>query len=213
MVVRFLPERSPAQPDKDFARDNLAEVIDIRARILEPREDTVTGPKARQTESVEDESVVEKAQVKEVAIKMLARKAMSSGELKNKLTVEGYESGEIEEVLQSFSESLYLDDLGLARVLSDKLQRVKQASKSQIALKLREKLLPVDVIDEVLAEISAEEDQYNLQLTAQKRARSLRGLERSVAERRLVGYLTRRGWSVSESFKAAKEALDFTVQG
>ncbi|WP_449283659.1 regulatory protein RecX [Leucobacter sp.] len=144
----------------------------------------------------------------EDGVRILARRARSSGELRDELLRLEHDPHEVEQVVAEFESSHYLDDLGLARVLTEKLRDTKRASRSQIRLKLRERRLPDAVIDEAVGELDADEEFVILRETAQDRARKLAGLDRQTAERRLLGFLARRGWSGEPAMRAAREALD-----
>ena len=144
----------------------------------------------------------------EDGVRMLARRACSAGELRRELTRLGHDVREVEETLLEFESSLYLDDLGLARSIAESLRERKRASRMQIRMKLRERLLPDGVIEEVLGELDDDEEYELLRVAAQERARRLGDLDRQTAERRLLGFLARRGWSGERASRAAKEALD-----
>lgn len=115
MAVRFVPvEPEPkAQPGRD--RENLAEVIELRAKIAEIEV-------ARETNYTE---------VLTSATKILARKAMSSGELREALERFEYAAHDIDEVIASFERRHFLDDDALAVAITEKLRRTKQASSSR----------------------------------------------------------------------------------
>ena len=115
---------------------------------------------------------------------------------------------EVEEVVAEFESSHYLDDLGLARAVTEKLRDAKQASKAQIRRKLRERKLPDHCIEEALSELDVDEEFALLRAAAEQRAGKLRDLDRQTAERRLLGFLARRGWSGEPAMRAAREALD-----
>lgn len=142
------------------------------------------------------------------AVRLLARKARSSGELRRELTALGHDHAEVEGVVLECESRLYLDDLGLARVLAETLRARKRASRSQIRLKLRERLLPDGVIETALGELDDDEEHELLRAAASERARKMGGLDRQTAERRLLGFLARRGWSGERAVRVAREALD-----
>lgn len=144
----------------------------------------------------------------QVAIKLLARKAMSSGELRRALVDAEFSSGEVEEAVAECESSLYLDDAGLAASVTHKLRDSKGASQTVIRRKLRERLLPDSAIDAAIAELDSGEEYALLTQTAIDRARRLDGLDRQTAERRLLGFLARRGWTGERATRAAREALD-----
>ncbi|QBE47873.1 regulatory protein RecX [Leucobacter triazinivorans] len=149
----------------------------------------------------------------EDGVRILARRARSSGELREELLRLEHDPHEVELVIDEFETSHYLDDAGLARLLTEKLRDTKRASRSQIRLKLRARKLPDEVIEAALGELDTDEEFTILRETAQDRARKLAGLERQTAERRLLGFLARRGWSGEPAMRAAREALDGASRG
>ncbi len=144
----------------------------------------------------------------EDAVRLLARKARSSGELSRELHALGHDHAEVDGVVLECESRLYLDDLGLARVIAETLRARKRASRSQIRLKLRERLLPDGVVETALGELDDDEEHELLRAAASERARKMGGLDRQTAERRLLGFLARRGWSGERAVRVAREALD-----
>lgn len=144
----------------------------------------------------------------EAAVKMLARKAMSSGELQRGLVAAGYPEIDAEQAVAECMEALYLDDDDLARTVTQKLRDSKGESRARIRRKLRERHLPDSSIEAALAELDDDEEFELLQTTAEERARRMAGLDRQTAERRLLGFLARRGWTGERATRAVREALD-----
>lgn len=148
----------------------------------------------------------------EDGVRLLARRARSSGELREELARLDHGTDDIEAVIEEFTNGLYLDDLGLARALTEKLRESKRASRSQIRVKLKSRKLPDDVVEAAVGELDSDEEFELLRHTARERAAKLGGLERHVAERRLLGFLARRGWSGEPAMRAARDALDGTTR-
>ncbi|SJN09578.1 Regulatory protein RecX [Leucobacter sp. 7(1)] len=146
-------------------------------------------------------------------VKLLARRARSSGELREELLRLDHSVHDVDVLIEEFRESHYLDDLGLARTVVEKLRSTKRASRTQIGIKLRERRLPDAVIDEALGELDSDEEFSLLREAAVSRASKLGGLDRQVAERRLLGFLARRGWSGEAATRIAREALDGNARG
>lgn len=146
----------------------------------------------------------------EDAVRLLARRARSSGELRAELVALGHDSNEVEDVIDEFVRSLYLDDLGLARIVTEKLREGKRASRAQIRQKLRERKFDDEAIETALGELDDDEEFALLRRTAVERARRLGGVDRQTAERRLLGFLARRGWSGEPAVRAVRDALDGT---
>lgn len=149
----------------------------------------------------------------EDGIRLLARRALSSDELRRELTRLGHDPHDADAAVFEFESNLYLDDLGLARVLAEELRERKRASRAQIRRKLRERLLPDGVAEQVLGEFDDDEEFELLSAAAADRARRLTGLDRPTAERRLLGFLARRGWSGESAVRAARAALDAQGSG
>ncbi|MFV0434242.1 MAG: regulatory protein RecX [Leucobacter sp.] len=147
------------------------------------------------------------------AVRLLARRARSSGELRDDLLRLEHDPHEVEHVIAEFECDRYLDDQGLARAVTEKLRETKRASRAQIRVKLRERKLPDAVIEEALGELDADEEFELLREAAADRARKLGGLDRQTAERRLLGFLARRGWSGEPAMRAARAALDGEARG
>lgn len=141
-------------------------------------------------------------------VKLMARKARSSGELREELLRLDHGETVVDTVIAEFEENLYLDDAGLARAVTEKLRSSKKASRSQIRLKLRERRLSDSVIETAVGELDAEEEFELLRDTARDRARKLGGLDRQTAERRLLAFLARRGWGGEPAMRAVRDALD-----
>lgn len=210
MALRFLPLPDADAPPPARERDNLAEVIELRSRLSLPTGDALAEvaaavpaerplqapPRASRTDAGED------------GVRLLARKARSSGELRRELLQLGHDSRDVDAVVLEFEGSLYLDDLGLARIVAEGLRERKRASRAQIRVKLRERLLPDGVIEEVLGGLGDDEEDELLRAAAADRAGRLAGLDRRTAERRLLGYLARRGWSGERAARIAREALE-----
>lgn len=208
MAVRFLPVRPPAESNESEAADrgDLAEVIDLRSRLASRKPDSAeeeaetnaaafTEPRASRTAS-------------EDGVRLLARRARSSGELRRELVQLGHDPVDVDGVILEFESSLYLDDAGLARRVTESLRERKRASRVQIRMKLRERLLPEGAIEAALGDLDDDEEFELLTAAAADRARRLTSLDRQTAERRLLGYLARRGWSGERATRAAREALD-----
>lgn len=241
MAVRFLPppEERP-QPQRED-RGDLAEVIEFRSRLRRPEpaaadagtghefaddRDSAGGPRADESADsmpvapnagavlsrvAEDDEAGPSAY--ESAVKLLARKPLSTGELQRALVAAGHPEIDAEGAVATCVDSLYLDDADLATAVATKLREAKGESKARIRQKLRERHLPDAAIESALSELDDDEELELLRQTASDRARRMAGLDRQTAERRLLGFLARRGWSGERATRAAKDALDGVARG
>lgn len=220
MAVRFLPP--PEGPHLAAGRPgDLAEVIDLRSRlprnsgagadVSEPAEPVVSAEPAESADRADSAGRAVEGPRRsgfDDAVRLLARRSRSSGEVRDELRALGHETDEVEAAVAECAERLYLDDLGLGRVLAERLRARAGASRVQIRRKLRERRLEEAAIEAVLAEIDDEAEQESLRAAAEQRAEKLRGLDRVTAERRLLGFLARRGWSGEAAVRAARSALE-----
>ena len=181
--------------------------------VVEQAETGAPDAAAEDAAATEDDAAAAERSVHEDGVRLLARRARSSGELREELARLDHGADDIDGVIEEFTAALYLDDLGLARALTEKLRESKRASRSQIRVKLRSRKLPDDVIEAALGELDSDEEFELLRQTARERAAKLGGLERHVAERRLLGFLARRGWSGEPATRAVKDALDGAAKG
>ena len=195
MAVRFTPAPEP-KPRPN--RDNLAEVIDLRARLVE--RSIAPEPPEPEVEKLPDP--------RQEAMRMLARRALSSRELSDKLQERGHAERDIAEIIDNFIESHYLDDTALARTICEKLRSTKRASIGHLRRELLKRGIPATSIEQVLSEIDDEEEDQLLWEVARDRARRLTSLDRVTAERRLFGFLARRGWSGSNVRRVTSAVLD-----
>ncbi|MBC9954243.1 RecX family transcriptional regulator [Leucobacter sp. cx-42] len=150
--------------------------------------------------------------IDEDVVRLMAKKARSSGELQRELVLLGHLEFDAEDAVARAVEALYVDDEGLARAVCTKLRDGKGASRSQIRQKLRDRKLPDSAIELVLDELDEEDEDALLRETAFERARKMGSLDRATAERRLLGFLARRGWGGEAARRAVRDALDGGVQ-
>lgn len=193
MAVRFLPPRAEGSSEPQPERAELAEVVQLRQRLVVDAEPEVKEPTL---------------DVMERAVRLLARKAMSMGELALALRQDGYAELEIDQVVRDCVDRCYLDDLALAERVIEKAEQRKKLARSALKRELKARLIDDAIIETALLQTSDADELNNMRDVAADRARKLTSLDRSVAERRLVGYLSRRGFGGSKVHQVVREALD-----
>ncbi|MFM8927381.1 MAG: regulatory protein RecX [Rhodoluna sp.] len=139
-------------------------------------------------------------------LRMLERGAKSSGELRKKLLEKSHPQDVVELLISRFVEVGLIDDYAAAKDAASYLFARKSKAKIVIARELREKGFPKDAIDLALESIdSADELEAAKQIAVSRLAR-MGKLEESVAERRLAGYLGRKGYSSQVIWEAVRFA-------
>jgi regulatory protein len=146
------------------------------------------------------------------ALATLGARARSAGDLRRWLKTKEFTEAEIAPAIEKLSALGLLDDrqfaLGFAR---SRMAPGRGFGPRRIAAELAKRGVARAVVDSVLNELGAEQDQAaedaeargettasNAQLAAQKKLRSMAKLAPDVQKRRLFGYLARRGFAQSE---------------
>ena len=145
-----------------------------------------------------------------IALAALTRHDASEAEIRAKLVAKGLDDDDVEAELDRLRRVGLIDDAAFATRLIDRLRDRKGLGDQAIRSTLRGRLVPQNVIDVVLAEQA--EDEYTaadrLLEVAEDRARKLGSLAYPVAERRLIAFLMRKGYSGSSVRAAARTALE-----
>ena len=180
----------------------------LGAAVLDPSRRGRSSAGAHATDDTELSSREDALEeVREVARKMLARKPLSEEELRRALLRRAFDGALVDEVVWGCVDAKLIDDAALAETVTMTLRERRSASAGEIRRKLQERGLSNSVIEAATAALDAESEHQLLRDAAEQRARKLRGLDRSTAERRLIAFLGRRGWSGEEVFRTAREAL------
>lgn len=198
MAVRFFPPRAESSSEAQPEREELAEVVQLRQRLVVEPEVEVAAPTV---------------DIMERAVRLLARKAMSMGELALALRQESYDESAIDQVIRECVDRCYLDDLGLAERILEKAEQRKKLARSALRRELKARLIDDAVIEMALLATTDDDELTKMREVAEDRARRLTGLDRQTAERRLSGYLSRRGFSGGKLHQVVREALDAVSRG
>lgn len=142
-----------------------------------------------------------------ISIAALARRDLSSTEVRTRLLEREVDPDVADAEVERLRSIGLIDDERLVQTLIERLRRRKGLGRSGLRGELRRRGLDAEVIDAALDEIEHDDECRVALEAATRRARSLGGLERSVAERRLSGYLSRRGFSGSIIRDAVETAL------
>jgi regulatory protein len=141
-----------------------------------------------------------------VLLHQLARSAKSTHQLRKILENREIPSEIAERVLERFTEVGLIDDQAYAETIVSSRRNFKGLSKSAIKHELNEKGVPAPFIEVAVESITAEDDFEAAKDLASRRIRQMSALTREVRERRLAGYLGRKGYPSSVVFAAIKFA-------
>jgi regulatory protein len=167
------------------------------------------------------------------ALNFLSYRPRSAREVEMRLRKKGHAPEQIEVVMARLRKLGYVDDEGFARFWVGNRQTFSPRGPRLLRSELRQKGVPSDIVEKVLAEREEEQEQEplfssnidevaeededdapppgsdlaNAVALARKRARSLSGLDPQVAKRRLFAFLTRRGYDYGTVGEALRRVL------
>jgi len=187
-VVRFIDPNENAFSSTDPVS---AESVDGGEKIA-----TVTylpGARPAQNEPAEVPDA-DPATIESALVRKLARRALSEAEILAYGVAEGLTAHQANSILDRLRELGYVDDRVLAEQMKHALYERKGQSKSVVARAMSGRSIDREIIDEVLDDIDSGDELSAASELAAKRASQLSGLDKQTLERRLVGFLARRGY-------------------
>lgn len=155
----------------------------------------------------EAEAEFDPAALENALIKKLARRDLSIAEAEHFLEQNGLPAEQLEEWIERNERLGYLDDLRLAENLVDQLRRRKGLGSSSIRQELSRRKIDPIVISEALGESDQDDERARALELAVKRAGQLSSYDEATAERRLTGFLMRKGYPSGVVRDAVKTAL------
>lgn len=142
-----------------------------------------------------------------IAVDALSRRARSRGELDNILRKKLVPEEIIERLLDRLVAQKLIDDRAFAYEWSQLRHRSKGLSRRVLAQELRKKSIPSEIIEEVLEEISRDDEILAARNLVAKKVRSLSRFDDQVRYRRLHSLLARKGYSATVIGVAIREEL------
>ena len=143
-----------------------------------------------------------------ILLDALTGRARSRRELADKLARKDVPDDLATRLLDRFTEVGLIDDAAFARQWISARQSGKGLARRALAQELRHKGVDDEVAREALDEIDADDEEAAARRLVGKRLRSVAGLDRDKATRRLVGMLARKGYPPGVAFAIVREELD-----
>lgn len=140
-------------------------------------------------------------------VRRLRRRALSESEAARELTADGMTREAAAEIVAHLKDRGWLDDAALAEQIIHASVTRRGEGRRAIAMSLTKRGIPREIADLALADLP-DDDRDRAVAFAVGKAKSVRGLPRDAALRRLAGQLQRRGYPGSVALAAANEALD-----
>jgi regulatory protein len=140
------------------------------------------------------------------SLRVLSLREHSEAELRRKLKEKGYEEPGIGESVARLKELGYLDDARFARLFASSAIRNGRGYGARLKLELARRGVAQEVVAQVLSELSEEFGES--EVLARLMERRFAGFDPETAtekeKRRVIGYLQRKGFSLSAIFAKLK---------
>lgn len=192
-MVRYVdPEEHPElEPPRKRARQSPAE----RLQRLRERNATLEGVEA-----------IEAA--REVALRQLDRRSRSRAELRNSITSRGFSEQIADEVIDRLERVGLVNDTEFAAMFVRERFRTSGKVGQALIVDLQRKGLAQEDIDRALAQVDADDHYQRARELVDGKKRSLRGMDRDKAYRRLTSMLARKGYSPSVMHRVVHDFLE-----
>ncbi|RNL65436.1 regulatory protein RecX [Nocardioides marmoriginsengisoli] len=145
---------------------------------------------------------------RKILLDQLTGRARSRADLAKKLAERNVPDDVALGLLDRFEEVGLIDDAAFAREWVAQRQEGRGLARRALAQELRRKGIDDELAREALDTVEEEDEIEAARLLVQRKLRSMRGLDKQVAIRRLVGMLARKGYSSGVSFRVVREELD-----
>jgi regulatory protein len=161
-----------------------------------PPDEEALGPEADQ-----------EAVARKILLDQLTGSARSRSELSVKLAKKGVPEEVAVRLLDRFEEVGLVDDQAFARAWVQSRQPGRGLARRALAQELRRKGVDDEVARTALDEVDPEDEVVAARTLVRRRLRTVGGLERDTAVRRLSGMLARKGYPAEVCFRVVREEL------
>lgn len=147
------------------------------------------------------------------AVAALARRSRSRADLGRWLQHRGFAPGETDATLERLTSLGLLDDAAFAQGFARSRLAARPQGRRRIVAELLRRGVARDVVDSVMAALDGdgeESESARLKAAGTRRADTMRSLDPAVAERRLFGWLARRGFDTRAAADFARREFPDT---
>jgi regulatory protein len=142
-----------------------------------------------------------------ILLDSLTGQARTRKELADKLATREVPEEVATELLDRFTEVGLIDDSAYARQWVESRHRSRGLAPRALAQELRRKGVGDEEAKEALEQIDEDDQRTAARALVDKKLRSMSGLDRQVATRRLAGLLARKGYAAGLAFSVVREAF------
>ncbi len=154
----------------------------------------------------EVEAAAERERAEETLLKRLRGRSLSTAEAQDILRATELDEETVEEIVERFTELHYIDEAKLADQIVHSHHERKGLGRTGVEAEMRRRKVLPEVILEKLEEMPDDEQERATEL-ALKRVQQLDRFDEQTIDRRLTGFLMRKGYSSAAVRVAVKAAL------
>jgi regulatory protein len=144
---------------------------------------------------------------RKILLDALTGQARSRQELRDKLARRDVPADLTERLLDRFTEVGLVDDEAFARSWVESRQRSRGLARRALAQELRRKGVDDETTRTALDDLDPADEEAAARALVRKKLRSLRGVDRTTATRRLAGLLARKGYPAAMAFAVVRQEL------
>ncbi|TFC00431.1 RecX family transcriptional regulator [Cryobacterium adonitolivorans] len=194
-MVHFEPSRGKAGAGSAADRESLAPVTYLPG-----------ASPAEQADDAADDAAEEREHAEKLLLRRLRGRSLSIVEAQKLLRSTEIDEVAVQEILERFTELHYLDEEKLADQIMHSHHERKGLGRSGVGAEMRQRGLDAELIAEKLEEMPDDEAERATEL-ALKRVQQLDRFDDATIDRRLTGFLMRKGYASSVVRDAVKAAL------
>jgi regulatory protein len=142
-----------------------------------------------------------------IALRLLEHSPKTRAELAAAMARRGVPRETADTVLDRFGEAGLIDDAAFAQAWVDSRHNGRGLARRALAAELRRKGIDDEVAADALSSVSSDDEVAVAQALVERKLRSMSGLSREVATRRLVGMLGRKGFGAGLAYRVVSEAF------
>lgn len=147
----------------------------------------------------------------ERALRLLAHRARSRGELTERLLRLGFDESAVASEIARLERVGLLNDPDFAKSFTRYAVSIRGVGRRSVTYELGRKGIDAQTVDEVTAGLTDEVEEARALKLAETRGARMRGLERRVAYNRLSGFLLRRGFEGAVVRRVCARVLDAEI--
>ena len=146
-------------------------------------------------------------QAQQRAVHLIAYRPRSVREVRQRLEKTGVDEGTIERVIEQLRKADMLNDEAFSKAWVESRLRATPRGRRMIAWELRRKGVDDAVVKEALEEVDPAAEEEAARRLVRRKLRSVARVDDTVATRRLVGMLARKGYPGGLAFAVVREEL------